>query len=127
MINLPTRSVVIGGLQGVPVGNAFLVIPKPPDHAPGLDPQRPTASRPDAKSMLWTHLARWIEGVRFCAALQPTWFICEQVEPILPAAKSAGVGWCVSRISTAGGGRKFQFDHGRKSAVTPIRFVLRLR
>ena len=54
----------------------------------------------------------------------PTWFICEQVETNTAGAKTTRrrrlVRW---QDLDSKGRRKFQFDDGRKSDVTPIRFV----
>src|SRR5208282_5978212 len=58
------------------------------------------------------------------APIFPTWFICEQVETTTAGAKSTRrrrlVRW--QDLDTKGR-RRFQYDDGRKSEVTPIRFV----
>src|ERR1700722_3765986 len=58
------------------------------------------------------------------APIFPTWFICEQVETNTSGAKTTRrrrlVRW---QDLDSKGRRKFQYDDGRKSDVTPIRFV----
>src|SRR5581483_853367 len=55
----------------------------------------------------------------------PSWFVCEQVETATvgtrPARRRRLVRW--QDLDTRGGRRKVTFDDGKKSDVTPIRFV----
>jgi hypothetical protein len=59
------------------------------------------------------------------APVFPAWFVCEQVETVMiggkPARRRRLVRW--QDLDTVGGRRKFSFDDGKKSDVTPIRFV----
>jgi hypothetical protein len=62
-------------------------------------------------------------GIR--APVFPAWFVCEHVEIVTAAGKPARrrrlVRW--QDLATTGGRRRFTFDDGTKSDVTPIRFV----
>lgn len=130
MIDLPTRSVVVGGLEQWDMkGNAFTTLPEPRltmrleqllkeqgrlDPAATLSLRTPPTSV-DARDGI-------LRGV--AAPIFPTWFICEQVETATAGAKTVRrrrlVRW--QDLDTKGR-RKFQYDDGRKSDVTPIRFV----
>lgn len=130
MIDLPTRSVVVGGLEQWDMkGNAFTTIPEPRltmrleqllkeqgrlDPAASLSLRTPPASA-DANNGVHRGVA---------APIFPTWFICEQVETNTSGAKTTRrrrlVRW---QDLDSKGRRKFVFDDGRKSEVTPIRFV----
>ena len=59
------------------------------------------------------------------APVFPAWFVCEQVEIVTvdgkPARRRRLVRW--QDLDPRGGRRKFIFDDGKKSDVTPIRFV----
>jgi len=130
MIDLPTRSVVVGGLEEWDMkGNAFTTIPEPRltmrleqilkeqgrlDPAAHLSLRTPPTSI-DARDGIPRGVA---------APIFPTWFVCEQVETNTSGAKTTRrrrlVRW---QDLDSKGRRKFQFDDGRKSDVTPIRFV----
>jgi Domain of unknown function (DUF1998) len=130
MIDLPTRSVVVGGLEQWDMkGNAFTTLPEPRltmrleqilksqerlDPAASLSLRTPPTSV-DARDGIPRGVA---------APIFPTWFICEQVETNPSGAKTTRrrrlVRW---QDLDSKGRRKFQFDDGRKSDVTPIRFV----
>lgn len=130
MIDLPTRSVVVGGLEQWDMrGNAFTTIPEPRlttrlelllkkqlrlDPAARLSLRTPPASA-DARD----GIARGVAAPVF-----PTWFVCEQVEVSTSGNDSMRrrrlVRW--QDLDTKGR-RRFVFDDGRKSDVTPIRFV----
>ena len=130
MIDLPTRSVVVGGLEQWDMrGNAFTTIPEPRLtmrleqllKAQGrLDPAARLSLRtPPASADLRDGIARGVAAPVF-----PTWFICEQVDVGASGADSTRrrrlVRW--QDLDTKGR-RRFVFDDGRKSDVTPIRFV----
>ncbi|MDR3488421.1 MAG: DUF1998 domain-containing protein [Bradyrhizobium sp.] len=130
MIDLPTRSVVVGGLEQWDMkGNSFSTLPEPRltmrleqilkdqgrlDQGAHLTLRTPPTSL-DARDGIPRGVA---------APVFPTWFICEQIETASGAGKDARrrrlVRW--QDLDTKGR-RKFQFDDGRKSDVTPIRFV----
>src|SRR5713226_6435630 len=129
MIDLPTRSVVVGGLeQWDMAGNAFTTIPEPRltmrleqllkdqqrlDPAVSLSLRTPPISRDGYDG-----------GPRGVAApVFPTWFVCDLAETSASDPKATRrrrlVRW---QDLDAKGRRKFVFDDGRKSDVTPIRF-----
>lgn len=130
MIDLPTRSVVVGGLeQWDMTGNAFTTIPEPRltmrleqllkdqgrlNPAAHLSLRTPPVSA-DARDGIPRGVA---------APVFPTWFVCEQVETSTSGTESTRrrrlVRW--QDLDTKGR-RRFIFDDGRKSEVTPIRFV----
>lgn len=130
MIDLPTRSVVVAGLEFWEMrANAFTTIPEPRLTARleqllkdqgRLDPDISLSLRTPPVS---TDNANGIPaGVT--APIFPAWFVCEQVE-----ATAATTGTLRRRrlvrwqdLDTRGR-RRFVFDDGRKSEVTPIRFV----
>ena len=129
MIDLPTRSVVVGGLEQWDMkGDAITTIPEPRltarleqllkdqgrlDQAARLSLRTPPVSA-DRNSVP--------RGV--AAPVFPTWFVCEQVETITSGARNVRrrrlVRW--QDLDTKGR-RRYNFDDGRKSDVTPIRFV----
>lgn len=130
MIDLPTRSVVVAGLEFWEMrANAFTTIPEPRLTARleqllkdqgRLDPNISLSLRTPPIS---------IDGANgipagVAAPIFPTWFVCEQVEATAVAAGTVRrrrlVRW--QDLDTRGR-RKFVFDDGRKSEVTPIRFV----
>jgi len=130
MIDLPTRSVVVGGLEQWDMkSNAFTTLPEPRltmrleqilKEQGRLDPAANLSLRTPPTS---TSARDGIpHGV--AAPIFPTWFICEQVEPAASGATISRrrrlVRW---QDLDSKGRRRFQFDDGRKSDVTPIRFV----
>ena len=130
MIDLPTRSVVVGGLEQWDMkGNAFTTLPEPRltmrleqilKEQGRLDPAASLSLRTPPTSVdPRDGIARGV-----AAPIFPTWFICEQVETNTSGAKTTRrrrlVRW---QDLDSKGRRKFQFDDGRKSDVTPIRFV----
>lgn len=130
MIDLPTRSVVVGGLEQWDMkGNAFTTLAEPRltmrleqilkeqgrlDQAANLSLRTPPISA-NARDGIPNGVA---------APVFPTWFVCEQVEAISSGAITTRrrrlVRW---QDLDSKGRRRFQFDDGRKSDVTPIRFV----
>jgi hypothetical protein len=134
MVDLPTRSVVIGGLELWDMrSGSFTAISEPRLVArlerflkaqnriaqtinlslrtPPVDYGRP--------GQMPSHIA---------APVFPAWFVCEQVE-------TSGGSDAIRRrrlvrwldLDTAGGRRRFAFDDGKKTDVTPIRFVCACR
>ena len=130
MIDLPTRSVVVAGLELWDMrGNAFATIPEPRltmrleqllkdqgrlDQEVSLSLRTPPVSDDGSDRMP--------RGV--LAPVFPTWFVCEQVEKDKKATGTVRrrrlVRW---QDLDSKGRRKFVFDDGRKTEVTPIRFV----
>lgn len=130
MIDLPTRSVVVGGLEQWDMkGNAFTMIPEPRvtmrleqilkqqgrlAQSVNLTLRTPPTSG-DARDGIPRGVA---------APIFPTWFICEQVDTDTTGGNAPRrrrlVRW---QDLDSKGRRRFQFDDGRKSDVTPIRFV----
>jgi uncharacterized protein DUF1998 len=131
MIDLPTRSVIIGGLElwDMTGSGAFATLAEPRlisrlqqllVHQGRLEPGATLTLRtPPLSDDSPAGLPRGIETPVF-----PTWFVCEFVESIPSVAGSARrrrlVRW---QDLDPRGRRRFTFDDGRKSDVTPIRFV----
>lgn len=130
MIDLPTRSVVVGGLEQWDMkGNSFATLPEPRltmrleqilKEQGRLDPAANLSLRtPPISSNTRDGIPNGVAAPVF-----PTWFICEQVETSVSGAVTARrrrlVRW---QDLDSTGRRRFQFDDGRKSDVTPIRFV----
>lgn len=130
MIDLPTRSVLVAGLEFWDMrANSFKTIPEPRltarlellmrdqgrlDPAVSLSLRTPPVSADDRTGLP--------AGVT--APVFPTWFVCEQVEASVAKTGTRRrrrlVRW--QDLDTRGR-RRFVFDDGRKSDVTPIRFV----
>jgi hypothetical protein len=131
MVDLPTRSVVIGGLEQWEMrGGAFTVLSEPRLQAKlekllmaqgRLDPTahlslRTPPTTPDFQSVD-------VRGVS--APVFPTWFVCETSEdggvqrPDAPRRRRL-VPWKDLDAKTR---RRFEFENKIKSDVTPIRFV----
>jgi hypothetical protein len=130
MIDLPTRSVVVGGLEQWDMrGGAFTTIPEPRltarleqllkdqgrlDQGARLSLRTPPVSA-DRNSGIPRGVA---------APVFPTWFVCEQVETVTSGTRTVRrrrlVRW---QDLDSKGRRRFNFDNGRTSDVTPIRFV----
>lgn len=131
MIDLPTRSVIIGGLElwDITGNNTSTVIPEArllrrlekflKDHH-GLDERvmltlrTPPVTSDDGRG-----------GVRgITTPVFPAWFVCELVETVESEGKIVRrrrlIPW---RDLDPNGRRRYVFDDGRKSEVIPIRFV----
>jgi hypothetical protein len=130
MIDLPTRSVVVGGLEQWDMkGNAFTTIPEPRltmrleqllKELGRLDPAASLSLRtPPAPGDGYGNIPRGVAAPVF-----PTWFVCEQVEITTTGPRTTRrrrlVRW--QDLDTKGR-RRFIFDDGRKTEITPIRFV----
>tara|TARA_R110000868_G_scaffold11516_7_gene56437 strand:+ start:37758 stop:39623 length:1866 start_codon:yes stop_codon:yes gene_type:complete len=130
MIDLPTRSVIVGGLDFWEMhGSSYSTIPEPRltlrlelllKKIGRLDPDAHLTLRTPPISDDASRLD--FSGVT--TPIFPTWFVSERVEtsPAGPAAtrRRRLVRW---QDLDATGRRKFVFDDGKKSDVTPIRFV----
>jgi hypothetical protein len=130
MIDLPTRSVVVGGLEEWEMtGGNFATIPEPRVTA-RLEQLLQSQGRLETGvhlSLRTPPIAR--EGYGniprgIAAPVFPTWFVCDQVETPAAAPQTVRrrrlVRW--PHLDSKGH-RRFVFDDGRKSDVTPIRFV----
>jgi hypothetical protein len=131
MLDLPTRSVLVRGLEGWDVkGNAYRPIDEP-RLSEFLEKALKEKSRfPEDKKLrllappvLTSYDRGEIPGVE--VTVFPTWFVCEQVEPIGSDASGRKgrrlVPW--RDLRAEGGRRQFVNDEGKKVDVTPIRFV----
>ena len=130
MIDLPTRSVVVGGLELWDMkGGTFKTLPEPRltsrleqllrDQG-RLDPAvNLTLRTPPLSTGSRDEMPRGVEAPVF-----PTWFVCEHVETATTSTKAVRrrrlVRW---QDLDSKGRRRFQYEDGRKSDVTPIRFV----
>lgn len=130
MIDLPTRSVVVGGLEQWDMrGNAFTTLPEP-RLTMRLEQMLKEQGRLGQSANLSLRTPPLSGNARdgvphgIAAPVFPTWFICEQVATGDPGAMTTRrrrlVRW---QDLDSKGRRRFQFDDGRKSDVTPIRFV----
>lgn len=130
MIDLPTRSVIVGGLEQWDMrGNAFSVIPEPRlttrleqllKQQGRLDP----AARLSLRTPPVTEQNKDSSPRGVTTPIFPTWFVCEHVEtdgtvPKAPRRRRL-VRW---RDLDTKGRRRFVYGDGRKTEVTPIRFV----
>ena len=130
MIDLPTRSVVVGGLEQWDMrGDAFTTIPEPrltmrleqllKDQGRLDEGARLSLRTPPVSADRNHGIPRGVAAPVF-----PTWFVCEQVETVTSGTRTVRrrrlVRW--QDLDTKGR-RRFIFDDGRKSDVTPIRFV----
>jgi Domain of unknown function (DUF1998) len=130
MVDLPTRSVVIGGLELWDMrGGSFTPIPEPRLTARLEQLLKKQLRLADNKSLsLRTPpVANAKPGqlpAGIMAPIFPTWFVCEQDSGGTQGASTRSrrlVRW--QDLQPAGGRRKFIFDDGTRSDVTPIRFV----
>jgi hypothetical protein len=132
MVDLPTRSVIIGGLELWDMrGGTFTTIPEPRLTMRLEQLLKSQGRLADTKNLsLRTppivdgRLGQLPPGI--AAPIFPAWFVCEQVVTATTVAgKSARrrrlVRWL--DLDPRGGRRRFVSDDGTKSEVTPIRFV----
>jgi hypothetical protein len=131
MIDLPTRSVVVGGLDLWDMrGNGFTTIPEPRLTA-RLEQLLEAQGRLPAGKRLSLRTPPVNDGRPgalpngIVAPVFPAWFVSEHVERATVAGKPARrrrlIRW--GDLDPRGGRRRFVFDDGTKSDVTPIRFV----
>ncbi len=131
MIDLPTRSVVVGGLDLWEMRvDAFTTIPEPrltlrleqllKDQGRLEQSKSLSLRTPPVSDSRPGRLPSYIVAPVF-----PAYFLCEQVETNVIDGKTVRrrrlVRW--QDLDARGGRRKFIFDDGKKSDVTPIRFV----
>jgi hypothetical protein len=130
MIDLPTRSVIVGGLDLWDIaGNSSTVIPEP-RLTLRLEQLLRAQGRLSAAARLSLRTPPLADDGRggiprsITTPIFPTWFVCEIAEPDPTGASVTRrrrlVRW--QDLDTKGR-RRFLFDDGRKSDVTPIRFV----
>jgi hypothetical protein len=131
MIDLPTRSVVVGGLDlWEMTGDAFTTIPEP-RLTMRLEQLLKDQGRLEQSKSLSLRTPPVNDGrpgrlpSYIIAPVFPAYFLCEQVETKVIDGKTARrrrlVRW--QDLEPQGGRRRFSFDDGKKSDVTPIRFV----
>jgi hypothetical protein len=131
MVDLPTRSVVVGGLDLWEMkGNSFTTIPEPRVVA-RLEELLKKQGRLEQTRSLSLRTPPIADGrpdrlpSYIVAPVFPAYFVCEQVESTTlvgkPARRRRLVRW--QDLDPRGGRRKFIFDDGKKSDATPIRFV----
>lgn len=131
MIDLPTRSVVVGGLERWDMsGGSFSVISEPRLSA-RLEQMLKQNGRlePSANLTLRTP-PQMIDAKKGAPSgvetpVFPKWFVCETTDSEPAEGAKAGRRRRLVRWNDldSKGRRKFVFDDGRKSEVTPIRFV----
>ncbi len=131
MIDLPTRSVVVGGLDMWEMrGDDFTTIPEP-RLTMRLEQLLKDQGRLEQSKSLSLRTPPVNDGrpgrlpSYIIAPVFPAYFLCEQVETKVIDGKTARrrrlVRW--QDLEPQGGRRRFSFDDGKKSDVTPIRFV----
>ena len=131
MVDLPTRSVIVGGLELWEMrGDAFTTIPEP-RIAVRLEQLLKQQGRLEQSKSLSLRTPPVADGrpgrlpSYIVAPVFPAYFVCDQVEIVTvdgkPARRRRLVRW--QDLDPRGGRRKFVFDDGKKSDVTPIRFV----
>jgi hypothetical protein len=131
MVDLPTRSVVIGGLELWDMrGGSFTTIPEP-RLTMRLEQLLKSQGRLGDTKSLSLRTPPVTDGrpgqlpVGIAAPVFPAWFLCEHVDSTTvagrPGRRRRLVRW--QDLDPRGGRRRFVFDDGEKSEVTPIRFV----
>jgi hypothetical protein len=131
MIDLPTRSVIVGGLELWEMkGDSFVTISEP-RLAMRLEQLLKSQGRMDDAKILSLRTPPLSDGKLgglpsyIITPVFPAHFVCEHVETAIidgsPTRRRRLVRW--QDLDTVGGRRKFVFDDGRRSDVTPIRFV----
>ena len=132
MLDLPTRSVLMGGLERWQMRDRTFHTIEEPRLALMIErrlkqtdrlPQnaRLTLRTPPIASDAPGRMPGMVDVTVF-----PTWFVCDEEQPALAAGSGSVrrrrlVRW--KDLSASGGRRKFERDDGRKVDVTPIRFV----
>lgn len=131
MVDLPTRSVIIAGLECWEMRpDSFTMVPEPRlslrleqllKNQGRLDQTKSLTLRtPPVSNNRPGQLPSYI-----LAPVFPAFFVCDEVETITvdnkPVRRRRLVRW--QDLDAGGGRRKFVFDDGKKSDVTPIRFV----
>ena len=129
MIDLPTRSVVVGGLELWEMrGDAFTTIAEPRLNARLEQLLKQQGWLEPTKSLVAAHAARVGRSAGSAASYMvapvfPAWFVCEQVE--FSSVTEVGARRRLVRWQDLDRGRapRFDFEDGKRSEVTPIRFV----
>jgi Domain of unknown function (DUF1998) len=131
MIDLPTRSVIIGGLELWDMrGGSFTTIPEPRVTIRLEQLLKSQGRLGDTKSLSLrtppvTNGRPGQLPVGIVAPVFPAWFVCEHVDTTIvggkPTRRRRLVRW--QDLDPRSGRRRFVFDDGEKSEVTPIRFV----
>jgi hypothetical protein len=131
MVDLPTRSVIVGGLEQWDMsGNGAFTLIAEQRLTSRLEQLLRSQGRLAAGSSLTLRTppisTSGVNGIPrgIATPVFPTWFVCERVEAV-PAdgrviRRRRLVPW--QSLDTRGR-RRFQFDDGKKSDVSPIRFV----
>jgi hypothetical protein len=131
MIDLPTRSVLVGGLERWDMRDAAFKPISERRLAELLEKRLKQTGRLDQGKKLSLRSPPLFEEVQgrepagVAVTIFPTWFVCEP-EPGAPK-DSAGtqrrrlVTW--KDLLPSGGRRQYQLENGKKTDVTPIRFV----
>jgi len=131
MIDLPTRSVLVRGLEGWDVrGDAFKLIDEPrlTEFLEKALKEKGRLAENDklrllAPPVLTSFEARDNPGVE--VTIFPTWFVCDQAEIIeqgnTDRRRRQLIRW--NDLRPEGGRRQFVNDDGKKVDVSPIRFV----
>jgi Domain of unknown function (DUF1998) len=128
MVDLPTRSVVIGGLELWEMRPGVFETVSEPRLAQRLERLLRDQGRLPADKCLGLRTPPVVDGMPgreppgVISPTFPSWFVCERVEsgPTPSDRRRRLVPW--QDLDTKGR-RKFAFDDGVKSEVTPIRFV----
>lgn len=131
MVDLPTRSVIVGGLHLWEMkGNSFTTIPEPrlTMRLEQLLKQQGQLEQTKSLSLRTPPVSEGRPGQLpsyIIAPVFPAYFVCDEVEIVTvndkPARRRRLVRW--QDLDAAGGRRRFIFDNGKRSDVTPIRFV----
>lgn len=129
MVDLPTRSVLIGGLERWDMReNSFKPIAEP-RLTELIERRLKETHRLAEDKTLTLRTPPLAEGGDFreppgvAVTVFPTWFVCERVEEVPGTGKRRRrlVPW--GELRPEGGRRQFVGDDGKKVDVTPIRFV----
>ncbi|MGX1165762.1 hypothetical protein AB7M16_002028 [Bradyrhizobium sp. USDA 372] len=130
MLDLPTRSVVVGGLDHWDVNRAaFMQINEPRlttllhavlSQTGRWDPAKPVQLRTPP---IANENRQDTDPAGVAVRVFPTWFTCEGIPDTVTGnpRRRRLVRW--TELDAAGGRKKFQRDDGKKVDVTPIRFV----
>jgi hypothetical protein len=131
MVDLPTRSVIVGGLDLWEMRpDSFVTIPEErlTSRLEQLLKKQGRLEQSRSLSLRTPPVGDGQPGKLpsfILAPVFPAWFVCEHVEIVnidnKPVRRRRLVRW--QDLDARGGRRKFNFDDGKKSDVTPIRFV----
>ncbi len=128
MVDLPTRSVIIGGLEQWEMAQGTFTPIEEPRLVAALQRRfQGAAQDPDRSITLRTPpVANEVRGqvpAGVGAFIFPTWFVCERVAEVQSSGSTVRrrrmVRWDDLDVRT----QRFRFEDGEASEVTPIRFV----